>query len=211
MTLNNKPLNSKSFVAIDCDQKNKYDYADLVSPAAVLNEKELRNSLDFFSTKAPKKKQSTLKKSNADETLKNKRKRLDNYFSTIDLDGWSERNFVFAGKNGQDWHDDLHYIVLKQQQRSNFIHQVWLFLMLALFCVLLISIAGVVYSKNSALKNHESDQSNTYEFIQKFIDDFNNTDAASPPNPATRYLIKLNNEKARRTTARRTRTGCCRR
>lgn len=196
MTLNNKPVN-KSFVAIDCDQKNsKHDYADLISPAAVLNEKEVRNSLDFFSTKAPKKKQSTLKKSTADEKLKNKRKRLDNYFSTIDLDGWSERNFVFPGKNGEDWHDDLHYIVLKQQEKSNFIHQIWLFLMLALFCVLLISIAGVVYSKNSALKNHQSDQSNTYEFIQKFIDDFNNTESGRAPDPTNRYLIKQDDDKS---------------
>lgn len=191
MTLNNKPVN-KSFIAIDCDQKNNnnYDYADLVSPAAILNEKEVRNSLDFFSTKAPKKKQTNMKKISAEDSLKAKRKRLDNYFSTIDLDGWSERNFVFPGKNGDDWHDDLHYIVLKQQERSNFLHQLWLFLMLALFCVLLITIAGMVYSKNSALKNHQSDQSNTYEFIQKFIEDFNHTEARRAPDPANRYLIK---------------------
>lgn len=185
---------NKSFIAIDCDQKkssNSYDYATLISPAAVLNEKEVRNSLDFFSTKAPKKKQSNMKKKIcAEDSLKNKRKRLDNLFSTIDLDGWSERNFVFPGKNGEDWHDDLHYIVLKQQERSNFLHQLFLFLMLALFCVLLITIAGAVYSKNSALKNHQSDQINTYEFIQKFIDDFNSTETRRTPDPVNQYLIQ---------------------
>lgn len=193
--LNNKYL-INSFVSIDCDQKTKnYDYENLISPSTGLNEKEVCNSLDFFSTKAPKKKQTNLKKISADEHLKNKRKRLENFFSTIDLDGWSDLNFVLPGKNGEDWHDDLHYIVLKQQERSNFLHQVWLFLMLALFCVLLISIAGFVYSKNSTLKN--SDQTDSYEFIQKFINEFNHTDPKTESDPANRYkLIKLVNDES---------------
>ena len=206
MVLNNKSINesstNKSFIAIDCDLKDKnLDYSDLISPAAVLNEKELCNSLDFFSMKAPKKKRSNLKKIAVDDTIKNKRKRLENYFSTVDLDGWSERNFAFSNggnggkESGENWHDDLHYIVLKQQERSNFINQLWLFLMLALFCILLISIAGIVYSKNSILKNNQSDQSNSYEFIQKFIDDFNHTESSRSPDPANQYnLFKHDDE-----------------
>jgi len=179
----------KSFVTIDCDSKSKnnLDYADLVSPAAVLNEKEVCNSLDFFSTKAPKKK-SNLKKVTAVDELKNKRKRLEKYFSTIDLDGWSERNFVLPNTKSEDWHDDLHYIVLKQQRRSTLLHQLWLFVMLALFSIVLISIASMIYSKNGVLKHR--DESNSYEFIQKFINDFNHTEAPRrSPNPADHYEI----------------------
>lgn len=180
----------KSFV-INCDSKEKklIEYADLISPAN-LNEKDVTNSLGFFSsTKAPKKKflNSNLKK--ADENLKNKRKRLENYFSTVDLESWSERNFILPNRGGENWHDDLHYIVLKQQEKSNLFHQLWLFLMLILFCLLLIAIAGLVYSKNSVLRNHQ-DESNSYEFMQKFIDDFNHTEPIGAPDEANRYLVK---------------------
>ena len=181
-----KPMN-RSFVTVDCDLKAKtnFDYQDLISPAAVLNEKEICNSLDFFSTKAPKKK-SNLKRVSADD-VKSKRKRLENYFSSIDLDSWSERNFT---KGGEDWHDDLHFVVLKQQERSRFMHQLWLFVMFALLCLMLISIAGIVYSKNHA----NADSANSHEFIQKFISDFNHTESKSSPDPANAYSIGKPNE-----------------
>lgn len=185
----------KSFV-INCDSKEKklIEYADLISPAN-LNEKDVTNSLGFFSsTKAPKKKflnSSNQKKT--DENLKNKRKRLEKYFSTVDLESWSDRNFILPNRGSEHWHDDLHYIVLKQQEKSNLFHQLWLFLMLILFCLLLIAIAGLVYSKNSVLRNHQ-DESNSYEFMQKFIDDFNHTDHKNTPDEANRYLIKQQDE-----------------
>jgi len=176
------------YVAIDCDGKEKtinLDYRDQISPAAGLNEKELCNTLGFFSTKAPKKNISLKKVSIND--LKNKRKRLENFFSSIDLDSWSERNFVFPNTKADNWHDDLHYIVLKQQEKSNFIHQLWLFLMLALFCIMLISIAGIIYSNKSVVRN--ADQTDSYEFIQKFINDFNHTEPRRSPDPANSYII----------------------
>lgn len=188
-----KPM-KKSFMNLDCESNTKtnFDYADLISPAAALNEKEVCNSLGFFSTKAPKKK-SNLKKVMADD-LKNKRKRLENYFSTVDLDSWSERNFVLPNTHSENWHDDLHYIVLKQQQRSNLVHQLWLFLMLAFFSIMLISIAGLIYSKNGMHRN--ADESNSYEFMQKFMDEFNHTDQQRQPDPANRYMIGRGGEES---------------
>lgn len=192
---NQKSNNQSPSIPIDRNQLNQTvqmnstNYPQLISPAAGLNEKELSTSLGFLSIKAPKKKLN-LKKVTIND-LKEKRKRLENYFTSIDLENWSERNFVYPNTKSENWHDDLHYIVLKQQQKSNFLHQLWLILMLILLCIMLISIAGLIYSKNGIHHHKDADQTNSFEFIQKFIDDFNTTDSPhkQEPDSSNRYHL----------------------